>query len=204
MSDLYTTVQLLSGDRYTFTLFEGYRVLSLQNEMNDILHCNRDRITISRRNEDGEYNVCDPMEYVESGENYYAAISVPNEPLTFYLTQDDSEPARLIIRDEHGVVYYRNHQWEQLPLSVMNDESVSLHVQLSAAGWDTIRRETEEFRGPLYPSEDEYAVDDEDTESRYNIADCFYSNYIANTCSWGAVHIDIHIEDEDEEDEEDW
>lgn len=124
------TVELMSGEIHTLDIFDGYRIVNIKNEMGFNLHQNRDLITISRRLEDGEYEILDNMNYAEDGCYYYAFIA-QEDPLEYYLKFDkfeDDDFQKINIVDENdNIVNYR------LPASSI------IHVELCDDGWTFLR-----------------------------------------------------------------
>jgi hypothetical protein len=123
-------VQFMSGETHTLEIFDGYRIIHIKNEIASVMKVNRDLISISRRKDDGEFDILDNMDYVESEEQYYAFVGDEKDPPEYYMKFDpdtDFSFAGVFIVDDDGKEVYH-----------IKKGSI-LHVQLSEEGWDSIR-----------------------------------------------------------------
>ncbi len=150
-------VQLMSGETHTLEIFDGYRIVHAKNEMAGILNVDRDLITISYRQEDGEFECLDNMYNVEDGERYYIFVGDEQEPPEYYMRFDQSDDIDfegILFVDEEGT------EVDNIPKSSI------IHVELSEYGWQFVRNILRENRyGVMYDSEDEY---DDPHNDRYD------------------------------------
>jgi hypothetical protein len=156
-------VQLMSGKTHILNIFDGYRIVHTKNEIASILNVNRDLITISSRNEDGEFDVLDNMHKVEDGEYYYAFVGEEEDPPEYYMRFDQSDDI-----DFEGSILFVNEDGENEEESNIRKDSI-IHVQLSEYGWEFVRNVLRENRyGVMYDSEDEYDDHSNNNNDRYN------------------------------------
>jgi hypothetical protein len=188
------TVQLMSGQTYTLDIFDGYRIVNSKNEIATILKVNRDLVTISCRNEDGEFEIIDNMDYAQDGEHYHAFIDEEEDPPEYYMRfeQSDIDFEKILICDE-----------DEKEVSHIKNGS-TIHVQLSESGWEFIRNVLRENRdGVVYDSEDEYDDRDNDRYNRLSKREVVYRFITYLNIVRGQFDIDIDEDEEDDEDDED-
>lgn len=141
-------VQLMSGETHTLEIFDGYRVVHAKNEMSGILNVNRDLVTISCRQDDGEFVVLDNMDKVEDGENYYAFVGEEQDPPEYYMRFDQSDDV-----DFEGILFVDE---DGNDVDHIQKSSI-VHVQLSEFGWQFVRNVLRENR---YSQDDSLCKED--------------------------------------------
>jgi signal peptidase I len=131
------TVQLLSGETYSYDIFDNYRIRNLENELLDTLYhlgYRMDNAVFSTRDENGDFSRCEDLDLVNDGDHFYAVVNdaptsidmyIDFDGDTVYLTDDDSTIYRY-----YGYEYGSNGQGAlEIP------ERVNLIVRLPREGY---------------------------------------------------------------------
>ncbi len=187
-------LMLMSGETYSLDIFDGYRIVHAKNELGGILKVNRDLVTISHRNEDGEFEVLDNMEYVQDGQQYYVFIREEEDPPEYYVRFDQSDDVdfeNIVILDE-----------DEKEVDHIENGSI-IHVQLSEYGWDFVRNVLRENRDcVIYDSEDEYDDPNNDRYHRLSKREAFERFISYMNITRGTFEFDIEEEEEEDEEED--
>jgi hypothetical protein len=129
-------IQIMSGDVYTFSIFDNYRAFNVINDTSRTLNVNKELITLYKE-EDGIFNIVHKDDFVDEGDYFYIFIKQEEDrPETLYFTYENDS---FILKKKGNIIGC--YGWNEIGTNDLEvPDKFNILIQLSIESIDIMRQ----------------------------------------------------------------